>query len=189
LVSQANGVTDITISATDSDLNSVASQFTLTVTPVNDAPVITSGANFLTNENTTAVATITSTDVDGGVPGYSLAANGDAAKFTIDAITGDLSFTAAPDFEIATDIGSDNTYNIVVQVSDGIDVTTQAVTVTVLNVDEGPVGPIIDQNPGPNQVIEGAATGSSTGIDVLASDPDTADGVQYSLDPRRGIGC
>jgi len=183
LMLNANGTTDITIGATDSNANRTETLFTLTVTPDNDAPTITSGSNFLFNENTTSVTTITSTDVDGGVPSYSLALGGDAAEFTLDAATGELSFNTAPDAENPTDIGTDNIYQLTVQVRDGIDTTSQAITVTVLDVDEGPVGPIIDTDASANELLESATAGTSAGIVAAASDPDISDNVEYSLDP------
>ena len=110
----------------------------IVVAPVNDPPVITSnggGANasVAVAENTTAVTTVTSTDVDGGLPVYSIVPGGDGAKFTINAGTGALSFVAAPDYEVPTDIGANNVYDLTVQVIDGnagADLQTIAVTVT-----------------------------------------------------------
>ena len=118
---------------------------TINITAVNDAPVITSdgggvSATLSVQENTTAVTTVTSTDVDGGAASYSILAGGDAARFTINPVTGALSFLAAPDYENPTDAGLDNVYNLTVQVSDGSGVNptdTQAITVTVTNVADG----------------------------------------------------
>ncbi|MEM6331476.1 MAG: hypothetical protein AAF790_14690, partial [Planctomycetota bacterium] len=67
----------------------------LTVTPENDAPVITSdgggaAAALVVAEGQTAVTTVTSSDVDGGVPAYSIAGGADAAAFAIDSATGAL---------------------------------------------------------------------------------------------------
>jgi hypothetical protein len=62
----------------------------------------------------------------------------DAARFTIDSSTGALSFVAAPDFEAPGDADADNVYDVQVQVSDGSLTTTQALAVTVTNVNEAP---------------------------------------------------
>ena len=66
----------------------------------------------------------------------------DAAHFTINSTTGVLSFSIRPDFENAVDMGSGNTYEIVVEADDGQgesnSVGTFPVTVTVTNVDETP---------------------------------------------------
>ncbi|MGE3820138.1 MAG: hypothetical protein AB7I30_12015, partial [Isosphaeraceae bacterium] len=95
----------------------------VTILAVNDAPLITSDgggpvANVLVPENSTAVTTVTSSDVDGGSPVYSIAGGPDAARFVIDPATGALSFVSAPDFEFPTDADGDNLYEVVVQVSD-----------------------------------------------------------------------
>src|SRR5947209_16078127 len=52
--------------------------------------------------------------------------------------TGALSFISAPNFEAPTDVGADNVYNVTVQVSDGSLTDTQAIAVTVTNVNEAP---------------------------------------------------
>ncbi len=112
----------------------------ITVTAVNNAPVITSnggGASAAINiaENTSAVTTVTSSDVDGGAPLYSIAGGADAAKFTINASTGVLAFISAPDYEVPIDAGGNNIYDVTVQVSDGNGgVATQAMAVTVTDV-------------------------------------------------------
>jgi hypothetical protein len=111
--------------------------FAITVTAVNDAPVITSdggGATASINvaENTTAVTTVTSTDVDGGTPVYSISSGADAALFSIDANSGALTFNSAPNFEAPADANTDNVYEVTVQASDGNGgLTTQAISVTV----------------------------------------------------------
>jgi Ca2+-binding RTX toxin-like protein len=65
---------------------------------------------------------------------YSIVGGADAAKFAINASTGALSFITAPDFENPTDAGTNNVYDVVVQVSDGTLVDTQAIAVNVTDV-------------------------------------------------------
>jgi len=117
-------------------LETVFSAATEPVSLANVAPVITSAASFSIPENTTAVTSVTATDADPGqVPTFSLdPTSPDFAAFTINPTTGALSFTTAPDFEVPTDAGADHVYNVTVQASDGIDVTSQAITVTVTDV-------------------------------------------------------
>ena len=66
----------------------------------------------------------------------------DAAHFTINSATGVLSFSIRPDFENADDMGSNNTYEIVVEADDGQGESNSVgmftVTVEVTNVDETP---------------------------------------------------
>ena len=109
----------------------------------NSAPTITSNGGGNTAavslaENTTAVTTVTATDPDiGQTRSYSIIGGADASKFTIGSTTGALSFVTAPNFELPTDAGGNNIYDVIVQASDvhgGID--SQAIAVTVQNVEE-----------------------------------------------------
>ena len=50
--------------------------------------------------------------------------------------TGALTFIAAPDYENPTDAGGNNVYDVTVQVSDGTLTDTQAIAVTVTNVND-----------------------------------------------------
>ena len=109
----------------------------------NTAPVITSNGGGATAaisvaENTTAVTTVAASDADGNPLAYSIGGGADAAKFTINASTGVLTFVTAPDFEIPTDADANNQYVVIVQVSDGTAVAAQAITVTVTDVADAP---------------------------------------------------
>ena len=148
----------------DGGTSTIAST-TLSVAVTNDAPVITSSATFTVAENTTAVGTVTSSDADGGTPSYAITGGADAARFSIDAGTGVLRFVSAPDHEAAGDADADNVYQLTVSVDDGAGgVTSQAVSVTVANVNEAPsfVG-----------TPSGAATaGQPYSVTISATDPD-----------------
>jgi Ca2+-binding RTX toxin-like protein len=130
---------NVTVTASDGALSDTQA-LTVTVTNVNEAPVITSTTTvFNVAENTTAVTTITATDVDAGaVLAYSIAGGADADKFVINA-AGVLSFITSPNFEALADVGGNNVYDVIVQVSDGTLTDTQAIAVTVTNVNEAPV--------------------------------------------------
>jgi Ca2+-binding RTX toxin-like protein len=117
---------------------------------LNRPPVITSNGGGDTAavsrpENSTVVTTVTATELDAGqVLTYSISGGADAGLFSIDENTGVLSFISAPNFEAPTDAGGNNVYDVVVQVSDGIAVDTQALAVTVTNAQEGQSGaPVI----------------------------------------------
>jgi Ca2+-binding RTX toxin-like protein len=117
---------------------------------LNRPPVITSNgggdsAAVSRPENATTVTTVTATELDAGqFLTYSISGGADAALFTIDPNTGVLSFVAAPNFEAPTDAGANNVYDVVVEVTDGIAVDTQALAVTVTNAQEGQSGaPVI----------------------------------------------
>ncbi|EWS65629.1 hypothetical protein Y695_01119 [Hydrogenophaga sp. T4] len=113
---------------------------------LNMAPVITSdggGADAakLVAENTLMVTTVVAADAD--LPAqpltFSIAGGADAALFAIDA-GGVLSFISAPNFEATADAGGNHVYDVIVQVSDGLAVDTQALAVTVSNVNEAGTG-------------------------------------------------
>ncbi|HZV55613.1 MAG TPA: cadherin-like domain-containing protein [Rhodocyclaceae bacterium] len=139
------GAATITVRATDGSGAWIEDQFVLTVANVNDAPVITSNGSGTTAsvsvaENTTAVTTVTATDID--LPAqtltYSIAGGADAAQFNINAATGALTFITAPNYEVPTDAGANNVYEVSVQVSDGSLTDSQAIAVSVTNVNEAP---------------------------------------------------
>ncbi len=123
------------------------------LTAVNDAPMITSNggaavATVTVDEAQTGATTVTSTDVDGGTPGYSLVGGADQARFSIDAASGVLTFLVAPIFSAPTDANADNIYQVTVQASDGNGgVDTQAIDVRVTPVG-GNTAPVITSNGG-----------------------------------------
>ena len=107
---------------------------TVTVTDVNESPVITSGATVDTvAENSTGVGTYTATDPDGDALTWSVS---DTSTFTIGKTSGVLTFQTAPDYE-SDPIG----YTVTVKASDGSLSDTLTVTVTVNDVDESPGKP------------------------------------------------
>ncbi|ARE39565.1 hypothetical protein RGUI_1424 [Rhodovulum sp. P5] len=96
-------------------------------------------ANCITvDENTTFVIDVDASDADGDALTYSIEGGDDAAFFTIDASTGELTFKTAPDYENPQDVCNDNTYKVLVKVDDGKGGTaTQLLTVCVNDVAEG----------------------------------------------------
>ena len=121
------------------------------------------------DEGQTTVTTVVATDANLNTVTYSIAGGVDAAMFTIDPATGVLTFVTAPDFEAPTDLGRDNTYDVIVAASDGQFRDLQAITVTVLDTAGGATpstkggGPDICYGPddvdggeaGPPQVLPG----------------------------------
>jgi VCBS repeat-containing protein len=87
---------------------------------------------------------VTATDADlrGDTLTYSISGGADAAKFAINSSTGALRFALAPDFETPTDVGTDNVYDVTVQVSDGTLTDTQAIAVTVTPLNDAPVNAV-----------------------------------------------
>ena len=154
----------------------------------NTAPVISSNgggatASISVAENTTAVTTVAATDANTGQTlTYSIVGGADAAKFTINSVTGILSFITAPNYESPTDSGGNNIYDVTVQVSDSLGATdTQAIAVTVTNANETPT----DLTLSANTVAENAANGTTIGT-VSGTDPDSGDTKTYSFTDSAG---
>jgi Ca2+-binding RTX toxin-like protein len=105
----------------------------------NLAPVITSNggndtAGLAVPENSSFVTTVTALDPDQTTPTYSLSGGADQFRFTIDAVTGVLSFTEAPDFEAPKDSDFDNSYIVEVEATDGTLSDFQTLSVNVTDV-------------------------------------------------------
>ena len=117
---------------------------TVTVTPVNEAPTITtvssSAMTLRQDENRTSrLYTYRATDPEQSTVTWSVGGT-DARFFSIDD-QGQFSFseTSPPSFEQPSDSGGDNVYDVLVQATDdGANTASLPVTVTVRNVDEGP---------------------------------------------------
>lgn len=108
---------------------------TVNVTPVNDAPVITSEEACSVAENAVGTAyQIVASDVDGDALTYALS-GADAHLFTVDA-DGRVAFKVAPDFESPTDADGDNVYDFIVEAHDGTVSTTKDVTIPVTDTDD-----------------------------------------------------
>ena len=125
----------VTVQVSDSELTD-AQEIHVTVTNVNDAPVITSNgggatASVSAKEEQTAVTIMTATDPDSDTLTYSISGGSDADLFAIDSSTGVLTFKAAPDFETPADNNYDGIYEVSVEVSDGTLTDIQAISVTV----------------------------------------------------------
>lgn len=114
----------------------------VTVTISTCPPVITSNgggptASISVPENTTPVTTVTATDPENGAVTYTITGGADAAQFSIDPMTGMLTFNMAPDFENPTDAGGNNVYDVQVTATDPSNATdVQDIAVTVTDVNE-----------------------------------------------------
>ena len=112
---------------------------------------------------------------------YSIAGGADAALFTINASTGALTFIAAPNFEAPADAGGNNVYDVTVQVADGNGgIDTQAIAVTVTNVNEAPV---ITSDGGGATAAVSAAENQTAVTTVTSTDVDG--GAAMLFDRRR----
>jgi hypothetical protein len=131
----------VVITATDGASNATNQTLTVTITNINEAPTISTNGSGETHtvtqaENLSSVITYAATDVDAGSSlSFSLSGT-DAADFAINSSSGVLTFASAPDFEAPADSDANNTYVVVVTVSDGALSDTQTLTVTITNANE-----------------------------------------------------
>jgi Ca2+-binding RTX toxin-like protein len=188
----------VTISATDGTYSAFQS-IQIVVTNANEGVAITSlgggdGAAVTAAEHQVAVATLTATDLDGDSIAFSIAGGADAARFTIDATTGVLSFASSPNYEAPTDADGNNVYDVVVAASDGDLVDTQDIAVTVSNVNEAPV---ISSNGGGSNASVTVNENSTVVTSVTSTDPDGtartyaiaggADAARFTIDATTGV--
>jgi hypothetical protein len=127
-----------------------------------------SPSSFSANENGTAVATLAASDLNAVTWGSLSGA--DAALFSLSA-AGVLTFNGAKNYEAPDDVGANRVYDLSVQATDTAgNVTTQAITVSLTDVNEAPTvaNAIADQT-----FLVGGAVDSFTFAANAFADPDT----------------
>ena len=144
-----NGADNFAFMVSDSELESTAT-VSITIDPVNDAPVITPGQVFAVNErspNGLIVGTVTATDAEGDatITGFSIIGGNTGGAFAISS-TGVLSVTASEALVFETN----PSFNLAVTATDGVD-TSVAATV-VINVNEIPMVSMVAN---PRILVEG----------------------------------
>ena len=125
----------VTIHATDVTMKTGAKAIMVMVTDVDEVPTIEGDATIDYAENGTGdVATYTAMDPEEATITWSLAGT-DAGVFDISG-AGVLTFNESPDYEMSADADTDNTYMVTVEASDGTNMASHEVTVTVTDVSE-----------------------------------------------------
>ncbi len=122
-------------------------------------------------EGSTYVTTVAATDGDGDPILYAIAGGADAARFTIDAGSGVLAFAAAPNHEAPTDANGDNFYEVIVRASDGQLTDSQALAISVGDVNEAPVITFYNY-PASDTLISSMPEGWTNYAPFGAADPD-----------------
>ena len=173
--SNGDNVFDVIIGVSDGS-DTTEQTIAVTVTNANDnAPVFLSDPTSSMLENTVETGfTASADDLDGDSVTFSIVGGADAALFAIDAATGVLVFLTAPDFEAPADADGDNSFELIVEASDGNNTTTQAVTIQVA--DENDNAPSFTS---PTS-ITAAENQTETGLTLAATDAD-GDAVQFSI--------
>jgi len=148
----------------------------------NSTPVVTEQLNVLENSINTNPNVPLASDSDGNLLTYSILSGSDAGKFQLDPVSGLLAFISAPDYETPTDVGGvragDNIYNLTVQVSDGTEVVTKNIAVTVQDVVENhaPIGIALT----PSTISENNALSAQAGV-FSTTDTDVGNTFTYTL--------
>jgi gliding motility-associated-like protein len=172
-----NGTDQFTYTVSDGTFQSNEAIVTITVVPVNDAPVITSVNAITVDENQTTILTVTATDTEGNDITYSVdTGTGDGNLFSIDPSTGNLTFSSAPDYENPTDQDANNTYLVTVIATDNgtpNQSTSQLITVTVNDINEA--APVFS-----SATTVSVQENQTAALTVAASDPE-GNTVTYSL--------
>ena len=169
-----DNVYNITVTATDGGGLTASKGVAITVTNVNEAPTITSGTTASVAENQTSTGyTAAGSDEDGGSITWSIIGGADSAKFSISA-GGVLTFNSAPNYDIPADVGANNTYEVIIQASDGSIAATKTVTVTITNVNEAPTVTS-------GATADFAENGTDPVYTATRTDPDTGDTVTWNL--------
>ncbi|MFC1766877.1 cadherin domain-containing protein, partial [Planctomycetota bacterium] len=181
--SDTNNTYVVEVTASDGQGGTDVQEITVTVTNVNEAIDLTSDGGASTAavnvaENTSAVTTVTASDIDGDTPVFSIVGGVDQAKFSINSSTGALTFDAAPDYETPTDDGTNNTYIVQVRAADGNGSTDdQTITVTVTDANDAP---IITSNSGGSTAAVDVAENTTAVTTVTSTDAD-GDTRTYSI--------
>ena len=174
--------------------NTATQEVVLTVTDEADSgPVFTGTATISVDENSTATGytPVAMPDVAGAAVTYAITGGANRTSFELDATTGELTFTTAPDFE-APSVAGGNAYEVEITATDDQgNATAQTLTVEVQDVDEAPVftsGTAIDVNEGiPNtQVVYTATTSNPFGGTVNYSLSVGGDNDLFTIDETSG---
>ena len=128
------GSDSLTVSVGDATF-SVSQEVNLTVTPVNDDPVFSSGSTYSVNEGNSTVTTLSASDPDVDILTFSLSGGVDQSLFALESSSGALTFLMAPSFANPTDHDADNQYHLMATVSDGSSSFTQGIVISVLEVE------------------------------------------------------
>jgi subtilisin-like proprotein convertase family protein len=165
--SNGDNIYIVIVRATDTNGNVSSQTLTVTITNVVELPPVITGpsgaAGALTstkgiNENTSTIATFIADktvtwSINGGL---------DQARFSINSVTGALTFINSPDFENPSDSDLNNTYIVTIRATDSSGLTaTQTLTVTILNVVESGTG-----TNRPDITGAKASSSSATGLDA-----------------------
>lgn len=158
---------------------------TVTVNQLEYAPQFFNSSTLTVDENTTIVDNLIARDRNGDDVTYSITGGDDQSFFTINATTGELSFTNAPNFENPQSPDGaffDNTYEVIVTATDdssGTLATNHAITVSVADVEDAPV--ITTGTQFPNINIDGLIANALIGTVMFTATDEDSSSVTFSI--------
>jgi Ca2+-binding RTX toxin-like protein len=181
----AAGTASITIQASDGTTGPVSSTFAISITDLNELPLITSSPTAGLLENSaagTVVSTITSSDPDRdhlaiGEAGHVYSITGGTGSGLFEIVGAQIRTKAGTAFNFET---GPTSYTLALRVTDGGGLTSnQTLTVNVQDVNEAPSA-IADSNAATNTVAENVAAGTGTGLTLFSIDPEGT-ALSYSI--------
>lgn len=137
----SNNAYVLIITATDAAANASNQTLTVTITNANEAPSISTNSSASTYslsqaENISSVVTYAGSDVDVGTTLSWSISGTDATDFAMNSSSGVLTFASNPDYEAPQDADGNNTYIVIITISDGSLTDSQTLTVTITNANE-----------------------------------------------------
>ncbi len=167
--SDSDNVYEFTLRVSDGT-NHVDTDFTITVTDVNEAPIFGTVTEYTLEENTSESIDLSASDADANELTYNITGGSDQDLFQLNGAN--LSFINLPDFETPLDVEGDNVYELTIRVSDGTNEVSADFTVTVTDVNESPVFDVTEFSIEEN---------SADPFSVVATDPDANAELIYTI--------
>ncbi|OWV27860.1 cadherin domain-containing protein, partial [Halomonas campaniensis] len=166
----------VEVTANDGHGGNTPLTLTVTVTDVNEAPVLSGSTKVSVPENSTGtIYTVLASDPENNTLFYSLSGT-DAALFNLDANSGALSFKHAPDFDAPADAGGNNVYDVILTANDGsLSSNPQALSITVTDVDDGNEAPVFTTS------NKASVAENTTAVTTLVATDADGDVLTYSL--------
>ena len=171
---------EVEVTATNNFALSDSETIAVTVTDINEPPLIISDTTVEVKENTTKILSVNANDPESDETiTFSLTGGEDQDLFTIDQQAGTLNFLEAPNFENPASASGNNNYQVEVTAKDNGDLTdVQAININVIDFDDWSLD--IDGNGKINSLSDGimiirflfgnAFTGDNLINDVISDD-------------------
>ena len=164
--------------------NSSEQNLTVEVTNLNDnTPYFAIVAISVVENNSDTFYTSVATDLDSGDAITYRLSGIDASAFDLNTTDGGLRFRDSPNFENPHDANSDNSYELEINASDGVNNSSQILTVAVTNVNEAPSASI-SISPDANSTT--LTTATTVTLDGNASSDPDGDTLDYTWSQPSG---